>query len=407
MTQTPISPKTIKKLQNKWATLIRCKEFTSFIYPPRADPTRRVVEFLHDTQLQQKLKLDTEKTIHAILDFKGEPHVQKGELYADILSELSRELREKGREVVETDAITLLKRLEIEGYRIVLWVFGLDRMLTRVDVSILKDIALIYKLFSNISVLNFIRIYLGGEIGQALREEMVLTTNIVYIPIYSREDSDYFISFMEEQWGMKVTPAQRRFILENFSGKLGVIKGAMRMVRDNPKIDLDSLLDSDQIKTRGIVTLQALDKQVLPVVYEIAGGDYKDSGEDNPIIDYLIKIGWVKKIDGKYQLFPPFMRSIKLSEETPGEQKPFQQLFAEIFTFREQRVFGIFLKNLNSIVSRDMIANGMWGANAEDEYSDWAIDQLMYRLRLRISQAKLPYTIKTKRGQGFMMLDNR
>ena len=406
MTHTSLPQATLEKIASEWATLIRCFEFTSFIYPPRAEPIRRVIEFLHDTTLQKKCDLNTTKTVHAILDFKGEPHVTKGELYADILLELSRELRERGRMVEETDALILLKHLESEGYKVVLWVFGLERMLSRVDVTLLKEIALVYKRFTNMTVINFIRIYLGGEIGQALKEEMVLTANIRYAPLYSRADSDHFISFCEKLWGMKITIAQRDFLLDNFAGKLGVIKGAMRMVRDNPNMSMKNLLANEQILTRGIVTLQALDKQVLPLVYSIADGKYKKKPTDAPMLEYLTKIGWVKEIKGIYQLFPPFMRSIKLEEDSVETKPHLQQSLSEILTFREQRVFEIFLKNLNSIVTRDMVADGMWGGNADQKYSDWAIDQLMYRLRGRLQHAKIPYELKTKKGQGFMMLDN-
>jgi len=256
------------------------------------------------------------------------------------------------------------------------------------------------------TVINFIRIYLGGEIGQALKEEMVLTANIRYAPLYSRADSDHFISFCEKLWGMKITIAQRDFLLDNFAGKLGVIKGAMRMVRDNPNMSMKNLLANEQILTRGIVTLQALDKQVLPLVYSIADGKYKKKPTDAPMLEYLTKIGWVKEIKGIYQLFPPFMRSIKLEEDSVETKPHLQQSLSEILTFREQRVFEIFLKNLNSIVTRDMVADGMWGGNADQKYSDWAIDQLMYRLRGRLQHAKIPYELKTKKGQGFMMLDN-
>ena len=406
MTHTSLPQATLEKIASEWATLIRCFEFTSFISPPRAEPIRRVIEFLHDTTLQKKCDLNTTKTVHAILDFKGEPHVTKGELYADILLELSRELRERGRMVEETDALILLKHLESEGYKVVLWVFGLERMLSRVDVTLLKEIALVYKRFTNMTVINFIRIYLGGEIGQALKEEMVLTANIRYAPLYSRADSDHFISFCEKLWGMKITIAQRDFLLDNFAGKLGVIKGAMRMVRDNPNMSMKNLLANEQILTRGIVTLQALDKQVLPLVYSIADGKYKKKPTDAPMLEYLTKIGWVKEIKGIYQLFPPFMRSIKLEEDSVETKPHLQQSLSEILTFREQRVFEIFLKNLNSIVTRDMVADGMWGGNADQKYSDWAIDQLMYRLRGRLQHAKIPYELKTKKGQGFMMLDN-
>src|SRR3989344_2205976 len=241
---TAITSKKLEELASKWVKIIQYQEFAIFIWSPRSEPIRRINEFLRDEDLQKKVRLNSKKTVFAILDFKDEPTIAKGELYADILWELSRELRDKGRLVEESDAMLLLKHLDKEGYRVVLITLGLNRMLERCDVSITKEIVTIYKRFRNVTVINFLRIFLNSTIKKALSDELVFTANIFYEPIYSREDSDQFIRFCEASWGFHITSTQRKFILERYSGKLGTVKNAMRIIRENPSISL-SVIDKD------------------------------------------------------------------------------------------------------------------------------------------------------------------
>ncbi len=413
MNQTPITKKTFTKLSSHWAKLIQDGEFATFVWPPRAEPIRRIIEFIRNEELQNQLGLDTQKTVFAIIDFKDEPTVAKGELYADILWELSRELREKGRLVDELDALTLLKHLESEGYRVVLFVLGLDRMLEKHDISLVKEIALIYKRFVNVSVFCFLRIYLSPEMRKSLNDETVFTnTNIFYTQVYSVEDSSQFITFMEEQWNMKISDTQRTFILDNFAGKLGTVKNALRILRANPTLPLKSLIRDESIIERGKLTLQAFHPSVLTVVRKIQEGSYKFSKEDDEAMSYLIHIGMVKCHNDTYSLFPVFLQDIRLELPNEGIVSDIPSTFASenlnsLLTFQEQRVFKTLLENKGAIISRDRIADDMWESDVDEKYSNWAIDQLMYRLRQRLAQAKLPFILKTRRGQGFMLLDTR
>ena len=409
MSKTPITKKTSSSLATHWARLINDLEFATFIWPPRSEPIRRVIEFIRDEDLQKDVGLNTDKTIFAILDFKDEPIVPKGELYADILWELSRELREKGRLVEEFDALALLKHLEKEGYRVVLFVFGLDRMFLKGESSLFKEIALVYKRFDNISALCFLRIYPDENIKKTLTEEIAFTnTNVFYNPVYSRADSNQFISFIEEQWGMSATKTQREFILKHFAGKLGTIKNTLRMLRGNPKMSLQSLKTNPSIIDRGKLTLDAFHPDVLKVVKKIQKGNYVQMNAEKEVLEYLKNIGMIEVNGGSYTLYPEFLNDINLEDDDVERGAPIGKIdmkkLNSLLTFHEQRVLELLMQNEGDIVARDKVAEKMWESDVDERYSDWAIDQLMYRLRQRLSQGKVPLTIKTKRGQGFVLL---
>lgn len=71
-----------------------------------------------------------------------------------------------------------------------------------------------------------------------------------------------------------------------------------------------------------------------------------------------------------------------------------------ILTKSEQKVFDILLQKSDSIVSRDEIAQAVWGNNWLSKYSDWQIDRLIYLLRKKLSTK---YKIKTLRNSGYIL----
>lgn len=72
-------------------------------------------------------------------------------------------------------------------------------------------------------------------------------------------------------------------------------------------------------------------------------------------------------------------------------------------TKSELRIIKLLVQNKNKLITRNEIAQKVWGANWEHKYSDWAIDRLIYRLRLKLK--KIGYEeglIKTYKARGIM-----
>ncbi|MFO0703523.1 MAG: helix-turn-helix domain-containing protein [Patescibacteria group bacterium] len=73
-------------------------------------------------------------------------------------------------------------------------------------------------------------------------------------------------------------------------------------------------------------------------------------------------------------------------------------------TATEKKLLEYLQANTNTIVSRDQIAQLMWGEDVQDKYSDWAIDQMMHRLRKRFSTYNNhSSTLTTVKKQGFIL----
>lgn len=75
----------------------------------------------------------------------------------------------------------------------------------------------------------------------------------------------------------------------------------------------------------------------------------------------------------------------------------------DTFSGNEVRVLQVFADAPASVVSRDAVAQAIWGTSWEDRYSDWAIDQTIGRIRKKMLRFDFPKTmIRTVKGKGFV-----
>ncbi|HSW89868.1 MAG TPA: helix-turn-helix domain-containing protein [Patescibacteria group bacterium] len=77
------------------------------------------------------------------------------------------------------------------------------------------------------------------------------------------------------------------------------------------------------------------------------------------------------------------------------------------FTRKEQLLFAYMRNNLGSVLERDSIIDAVWPDQAELGVSDWAIDRLISRLRVKLKKTASPYTIHTVVTRGYKMVEDR
>lgn len=77
------------------------------------------------------------------------------------------------------------------------------------------------------------------------------------------------------------------------------------------------------------------------------------------------------------------------------------------FTKSEFKLLEYLSKHSGEVISRDDIADAVWGDNSDEKYSDWAIDKLVSRLRDKIEEdSRHPEFLKTIRGVGYKFTDS-
>lgn len=71
---------------------------------------------------------------------------------------------------------------------------------------------------------------------------------------------------------------------------------------------------------------------------------------------------------------------------------------------QEENFLRFLIKHTNKVVSKDEVAEALWGKDYLEKYSDWAMAQIVARLRKKIAAYHKPITILTLRGRGYKLV---
>ncbi len=218
------------------------------------------------------------------------------------------------------------------------------------------------------------------HVRQLLKDmDKAIFRNLHIIKPLNREDSCRLLESYNLRFGIDLSKDKLDKIYELSNGHSGLIKTLALEAYSN-KInlnDVDSLLNNLAIVSR----LELLIHDVL----ENIGEEYINQ---NSLL--LENLGFVQS----KEFFSPLLKIY-------FERKYLKDRTFEIsLSANEQKVFNVLKSNRGKAVSRDEAAKGLWGDELLEKYSDWAIDQLISRLRKKIEPE---YRIVAKKGIGFIL----
>lgn len=132
-----------------------------------------------------------------------------------------------------------------------------------------------------------------------------------------------------------------------------------------------------------------------------------------PDKEYLEKLKIVKKHYGRWKLISPLLEQAAL-ETTKTMNEPLKlkdghvyigrQNITKQFSPSQQKIMILLLKAKGKIVNRDRIAKELWGKNYLEKYSDWAIDQLISKLRKKLLRLWInPGALVSKKKKGVFL----
>ena len=127
-----------------------------------------------------------------------------------------------------------------------------------------------------------------------------------------------------------------------------------------------------------------------------------------PSLEYLEKCGIVSTKQNSFSLTVPILVDYlneKLAQETHLRLSANNEIIlnmvpvTKLFSSRERTVLSFLISHSNELVGRPQLAKLFW--NDGTDYSDWALDQAIKRLRKRLVILGLPENlIKTVKGKG-------
>ncbi len=400
MFDEPITRETFANMVTRWVDVAQKHEPSLFVWPPKSRPHWRILQFLGDSKLQNTLLSRDRKTLLVYVDYKDEQNIGLSELYANLHIELSRAAKEQGIVSTSTDALLLLEEITQQGYDVIIFVLGLDAMLIEGNFMAYKELSSLTMRTRCLSVLFFSCLYLSKELKNKLIDTNIIKGIVRYESLYSDRDARQFLDYMMSYWEMEVDDVTQDEILNFASGRLGLVSSLLRLLRHNPKIDFDKLVSDEMIQDRVQATLSVWPSEVITVLDMVKRGVFAATEHTSEIVSYLEHIGYLKKQNNTYYLVPVFLQNFEFMSV---KKTSLPTVLVALLSTQEQRVMGLLMDHEGELVSREQVAYALWEDDVDQKYSDWAIDQIMHRLRSKLDSLAKPYEILTKKRLGFML----
>lgn len=244
---------------------------------------------------------------------------------------------------------------------------------------------------------NFVPFFFAmvGEVYEAIvNTQKVLFRSPFILPPVDHDDMLQLLDDFEKRFSFTLKTKDVEKIYKLSGGHIGLIKSLYLLLKNNPNVNLEeeSLVNLPSIASRLEEVVKLFPKDLLKDLYYYPNDSkYKDLFERY----YFVKNG---KIFSPL-LFKYLEKSVLYSLKANTSIGDFKLDLSK----SELDIFNILHSKLGKIVSRDDLANTQWKDDAEEKYSDWAIDQIIYRLRSKLKSNKVNYKIITKKGRGFVL----
>ncbi len=158
------------------------------------------------------------------------------------------------------------------------------------------------------------------------------------------------------------------------------------------------LVSDERIKLESEELWESLTKEEKRVLLHVAKKRHISAEEKLHTI-YLWETGIITDLQGSVRVFSPLLEEYLLHLE-PEESMSHGNIH---LTRKEHMLFMLLESHLGEICEREEIVERVWPEYKEFGVSDWAIDRLVARVRVKLREQKSKYEIVTIRTRGYKL----
>lgn len=245
------------------------------------------------------------------------------------------------------------------------------------DSSLSKLLIYLWKIVN----LNKARFHLILNVKNRYRIEKLITEKALFgianqiklIPILSDKLLKRFVEEKAVFFNSKISKGEIKKLIKETGGILLLTKEYLRNYNSNNLVEL---------KLRAIWSR-------LPDIYKSFLLSERSSNKHNLATDDLTEMGVTK--------LSIFRNKLHLLVNNPEEE------VLKYLTNSESEVLIYFQKNKGKLITKELLAQAIWGNNYLEEYSDWSLDQKISRLRKKMFKYGIdPENLQTIKGKGYI-----
>jgi hypothetical protein len=234
------------------------------------------------------------------------------------------------------------------------------------------------------------------EVFSALEKHNKILVRSMFIALpVDLNNTIQLVNDFEDRFGYKVIESQLKNVYKWSCGHIGLTKALYVLLKNKPDFlfSLENLLNEESILHR----LDLIESEI-PEKYWL---QLLSKNMDEVVTLFFEKYGYLYK--GK--IFNVLLENYLQNKYKNNLDSIFSQQQVILMTPQEKAIYQFLLTKKNCLISREDIASIIWKEKSIELYSDWAIDQLISRIRRKIKEKFPNLHIITQKRQGFLLTD--
>ncbi|MDP2632689.1 MAG: helix-turn-helix domain-containing protein [Candidatus Curtissbacteria bacterium] len=247
-----------------------------------------------------------------------------------------------------------------------------------------------------------------GEIAQPFFEKKypTLFPNKIYVKPAGESDTQIIFKTFEKKYELVLDKVILKKIFDLSAGHVQYLQLSLLILKqkigDN-SVDASRLMATiaadERVNLLSEEIWESLTREEQEVLKKIRTG--KSIGElEKKKAQYLWDCGVVSAKNSQIAIFNPLFENYLKGSDVKGDR-----IEAVEFTKKENLLFLLLKESVGEVCEREKIIKTVWPEYEEVGVSDWTIDRLVARLRNKLKQQNSPYTIKTIKTRGYMLVE--
>jgi len=389
--QERITKQTFSKMVSRWANVAKYEEAASVYINSKHNAWRRIKQLLSDKKLLEKYFFSEGIQI-ILIDLESAPIEDEQDLKELLLHKCP-----KTQNLPKT----------------VYFILGADKILIERRSDLLCHLADL-KVKNHWSCLLLFNIdFTHPDYWSIISQYNIFLQNTIFHPLYGEEDSLQLVEYLADKWDVKIIQEYKTAIVKECGGILWFVVQAVRSIRDNPKISTKDLFDTTEMQIKVEMTWNRFLKSEQQVLKKLVKNQTNFKPLERHSFNFLRKINFVRKTNAHFEIAVPLLEKlistfrVTINLELEDDKKI---IFNGVnitsnFSAKERSALIALLKSQESTLPRYQLAKAIWKKDVK-VYSDWALDQIIARLRKKLSILNIPpKSLKTikKKGYRFML----
>lgn len=247
---------------------------------------------------------------------------------------------------------------------------------------------------------------LDSEYQSFTQNCLPILQNVGYLTLYKRDEMEHFIRHLENLYHWQMRVKDREMILDACGGHIWLITEAVRHLHQTGKVSFDH----EAMRLRLQTIWQGFSPKEQEIIRKVIYQQEISVNENSELL-FLLRTNLLYKLDHKLAISVPILEdyiksvasrvSLQLNRK---EQIVINGITSDsLLTKRENQLLTYFLRHKGEVITKDQIGELLWQDKWSDNGSDWAIDQVMRRLREKLSQLNIDKNIiRTIKGKGYI-----